>query len=79
MALPAYDEDPVGNLDDPQAAKKAAAKRLRTTRDVSTQDAGSYSQLSSTMPGKPMAATKTADPEKQDAIRRRMKKNNTIG
>lgn len=79
MALPAYDDDPTGNQDDPQAVKKAAAKRLKATKDGATQDVGSYSQLSSTMPGKPMAATKTADPDKQDAIRRRMRKNNTIG
>jgi hypothetical protein len=79
MALPAYDDPATGNPDDPETVKrakaKAAANRLGSGSSQAGSDSdGSYSQLSSTMPGKPASTTNTPDPKKQEAIRRRLKK-----
>jgi len=77
MALSIFEDDPLGTQpNDPNTVKRFAAKKLKTGRVTPDDQSGDqYSQLSSTMPGKPASAAKEPlDPDKRDAIKRRMRK-----
>lgn len=76
MALSIFEEDPLGtDSNEPNTVKRYASKKLKNQTGSTSQSDDQYSQLSSTMPGKPASALKAQqDPDKQEAIRRRMRK-----
>lgn len=74
MAFSSWDELINMSAKDPETAKRYVDKARMAGRKPVDADNPGYSQLSSTMPGKPGTAAKgPVDPNKQDAIRRRLK------